>query len=451
MSKVIKLKKGLDIQLNGEAEKVVQPGGEITRCALKPTDFRALTPKLTVKVGDKVRAGDVLFIDKTHPEIKFTTPVSGIVEAINRGERRKLLEVVVQADAQIQYKDFGKSEVSKLNRDEVINRLLDSGMWALIRQRPYDIIANPQVTPKAIFVSAFDSAPLAPDYDFILKNQEKDLQTGFDCLKKLCNKNANLNLRANTPLTSVFTKLQNVDINYFEGPHPCGNAGIQIHHLNPINKGEHVWVVNIQDVAILGRLFNEGRVDARKTIVLSGSEVSKPQYYQTILGASIAELTKGKLKNTAEQRIISGNVLTGTKVEADGYLGYYDNQITVIPEGNHYEFLGWATPGFNKFSASKLFPSFLCPKKHYTLDTNYHGERRAFVVTGQYEKVFPMDIYPVYLLKAVLAQDIDRMEQLGIYEVVPEDMALCEFVCTSKTPVQKILSEGIELMMKETN
>ena len=451
MSKVIKLKKGLDIKLNGEAEKVVQPVGKITRCALKPTDFRALTPKLAVKAGDEVKAGDVLFFDKTHPEIKFTTPLSGTIEAINRGERRKLLEIVVKADAETQYRDFGKTEINKLNRDEVINRLLDSGAWPLIKERPYDIIANPMVTPKAIFVSAFDSAPLAPDYEVILNGEEKNLQTGFDCLKKLCNKNINLQLQADTPSSSIFNKLQQVDITYFAGPHPSGNAGIQIHHLNPINKGEHVWVVNIQDVAIIGRLFNEGHFDARKIIALTGSEVNKPLYYRSVLGASIADLTDGKLKNTTTQRIISGNVLTGTSVESNGYLGFYDNQITVIPEGNYYEFLGWASPGFNKFSASKLFPSFLCPKKHYTLDTNYHGERRAFVVTGQYEKVFPMDIYPVYLLKACLAQDIDRMEQLGIYEVAPEDMALCEFVCTSKTPVQFILSEGIELMMKETN
>lgn len=451
MSKVIKLKKGLDIKLNGEAEKVVQPAGKITSCALKPTDFRALTPRLAVKVGDEVKAGDVLFTDKMHPEIKFTAPVSGTIEAINRGERRKLLEVVIKADTEIQYRDFGKSEVSTLNREEIINRLLDSGVWPMIRQRPYDIIANPMTTPKAIFVSAFDSAPLAPDYDVVLNGQEKNLQTGFDCLKKLCNKNINLNLRTDTPSTSVFTKLKNVDIHYFSGPHPAGNAGIQIHHLNPLNKGEQVWVVNIQDVAIIGRLFNEGRFDARKIIVLCGSEVNKPQYYHSLLGAFIADITAGKLKNQTEQRIISGNVLTGTRVEANGYLGFYANQVTVIPEGKHYEFLGWATPGFGKFSASKLFPSFLCPRKRYTLDTNYHGERRAFVVSGQYEKVFPMDIYPVYLLKACLAQDIDRMEQLGIYEVVPEDMALCEFVCTSKTPVQKILSNGIELMMKETN
>ena len=448
MSKVIKLKKGLDIQLKGKAEQVVQRAEKVTRYALKPTDFRALTPKLAVKVGDVVKAGDVLFVDKATPEIKFTTPVSGVVEFINRGERRKLLEVVVKSDTEIQYKDFGKSEISKLNREAVISKMLDSGVWPLIKQRPYDIIANPSDTPKAIFVSAFDSAPLAPNYEFVLSNEEKNLQTGFDCLQKLCNKNVNLGCRENSTL---FSKLKNVEINYFNGPHPAGNVGIQIHHLNPINKGEIVWTLNIQDVAIIGRLFNEGHFDARKVIALTGSEVSKSQYYQTFMGASIQELLNGKLNNVVEQRIISGNVLTGTQVESNGYLGYYDNQVTVIPEGNHYEFLGWAAPGFNKFSASKLFPSFLCPKKQYSLDTNYHGERRAFVVSGQYEKVFPMDIYPVYLLKVCLAQDIDQMEQLGIYEVAPEDMALCEFVCTSKIPVQQILNEGIALMMKETN
>lgn len=451
MSKVIKLKKGLDIKLNGEAEKVVKPAGKITHCALKPTDFRALTPRLAVKAGDEVKAGDVLFTDKAHPEILFTAPVSGTVDAVNRGERRKLLEVVIKADDEIQYKDFGKADVNRLSRDEAINKLLTSGIWPVIRQRPYGILADPQITPKAVFVSGFDSAPLAPDYDLLLNGQEKDLQTGFDCLRLLCGKNVNLGLRTDTPSTSVFTKMKNVDIHYFQGPHPAGNVGIQIHHIRPINKGEHVWTVNAQDVAIIGRLFNTGHFDARKIIVLAGSEVEKPCYYHTLLGASIENITGNQLKNRMHQRIISGNVLTGEKVEPNGFLGFYDNMITVIPEGDHYEFLGWAVPGFKKFSASKLFPSFLCPKKHYTLDTNYNGERRAFVVTGQYEKVFPMDIYPVYLLKAILVNDIDRMEQLGIYEVLPEDMALCEFVCTSKTPVQKILNQGIELMMKETN
>ncbi len=451
MSKVIKLKKGLDIKLNGEADKVVQTLGAGSRYALKPTDFRALTPKLAVKVGDEVKAGDALFTDKMRPEVKFTSPVSGTVEEIKRGERRKLLEIIVKADGENRYRDFGKADVNRLSREEIVSRMQESGVWPMVKQRPYDIVANPESQPKAVFVSAFDSAPLAPDYDVALNGQEQALQAGIDCLKKLSGKDINLNLPAGAPQASVFTKLKNVEINYFSGPHPAGNVGIQINHLNPINKGEIVWTVNVQDVAIIGRLFTEGRFDAQKVIALAGSEVSRPMYYHCTLGASIAEITNGKLKGNVEERIISGNVLTGTRVEKDGFLGYYDNLVTVIPEGNHYEFLGWAAPGFNKFSASRLFPSFLCPKKHYTLDTNYHGERRAFVVTGQYEKVLPMDIYPVYLLKAILAQDIDQMEQLGIYEVAPEDFALCEFVCTSKIPVQKIVSEGIELMMRETN
>ncbi len=451
MSKVIKLKKGLDIKLNGEAEKVVTPARESNFFAVKPTDFRALTPKLAVKVGDVVKAGDVLFTDKAHPAVKFTAPVSGTIEALNRGERRKLLEVVVKADEKTEYKDFGKADVNTLSREEIIDRMLEAGVWPMVQQRPYGLIADQTVTPKAVFVSSFDSSPLAPDYEFTLKGEERNLQAGIDCLKILANAPVQLGVKAGSPASSLFTRLKNAEITYFQGPHPAGNVGIQINHLSPINKGEQVWTVNIQDVAIIGRLFTEGHFDPRKVIALCGSEVEKPTYYATRLGAKIKNITEGKLKNQVHQRIISGNVLTGEKVEPEGYLGFFANQITVIPEGDQYEFLGWATPGFNKFSASKLFPSIHCPNKHYTLDDNYHGERRAFVVSGQYEKVLPMDIFPVYLLKAILAGDIDKMEQLGIYEVLPEDMALCEFVCTSKTPVQKILNEGIELMMKETN
>lgn len=449
MSKVIKLKKGLDIKLNGASEKVVKPQEPCSFYAVKPTDFRGLTPKLVVKIGDDVKAGDALFYDKMHPQIQITSPVSGKVEAINRGERRKLLEVVIKANDQIVYRDFGTGDVNQMSRDEVISRLLESGVWPSIKQRPYDIIAIPSTTPKAIFVSGFDSAPLAIDYELVLTGQEKELQAGFDCLKVLCGRNVNVNLEASTANSSILAKMKNVDINFFEGKHPVGNVGIQIHHLNPINKGDLVWVVNIQDVATIGRLFNEGHYNAQKIIALSGSEVSRPMYYKTISGASIAALTAGKLKNQVHQRIISGDVLTGTQVSEQGYLSYYSNQVTVIPEGDHYEFMGWASPGFGKFSASRLFPSFLCSKKSYTLDANYHGEARAFVVSGQYESVLPMDIYPVFLLKAILAKDIDKMEQLGIYEIAPEDLALCEVVCTSKTPVQAIVSQGIELMMKE--
>ncbi len=450
MSKVITLKKGLDIHLNGVAEKRVVDAEKAVLYAVKPVDFR-LIPKLSVKPGDAVKAGDVLFTDKANPAIRFASPVSGTVESVNRGERRKMLEVVVKASPEIEYVDFGQVDVNTLGREEVVERMLESGVWPLLIQRPYGIIADPGVTPKAVFVSAFDSSPLAPDYDFVLKGEEKALQAGVDCLKKLCGKEVNLGVKADTAADSVFLKLENTAVTRFKGPHPAGNTGVQINRLNPINKGEFVWTINIQDLVILGRLFTEGRYDARKIVSLSGSEVSAPAYFHTVSGAQISSLTDGKLKNKVHQRIVSGNVLTGQKVTADNFLGFYANQVTVIPEGDYSEFLGWAMPGFGKFSASKLFPSFLCPKKRYSLNANYHGERRAFVVSGQYEKVFPMDILPVYLLKAALAGDIDKMEQLGIYEVLPEDMALCEFVCTSKTPVQQILGNGIDLMMKETN
>lgn len=449
MSKVVKLKKGLDIKLNGEAEKKITPAEACDLYGVMPTDFRALTPRLAVKAGDQVKAGDTLFFNKYMPEIKFSAPVSGTVESINRGERRKLLEVVVKADKEIQYKDFGAADVNKLPREAIVEKLLESGVWPVIRQRPYDIIAIPTDTPKAVFVSGFDSSPLAPDYEFTLADEAESLQAGIDCLKKLSGKNVNLNLREGTPASSVFLKLKNTEVNYFSGPHPAGNVGIQINHLNPINKGDIVWVVNAPEVAIIGRLFLSGKYDARKTIAVAGSEVKSPAYCQVITGARIGNITDGRLKNEVEQRIISGNVLTGNKTCENNYLGFYHNMVTVIPEGHEYEFLGWASLGCNKFSMSRTFLSFLTPNKKYTLNANYHGEERAFVASGQYEKVLPMDILPVYLLKAILAGDLDRMEQLGMYEIAPEDLALCEFVCTSKIPVQHIVEQGIELMMKE--
>ena len=339
MSKVVKLKKGLDIKLNGEAEKKITPAEACDLYGVMPTDFRALTPRLAVKAGDQVKAGDTLFFNKYMPEIKFSAPVSGTVESINRGERRKLLEVVVKADKEIQYKDFGAADVNKLPREAIVEKLLESGVWPVIRQRPYDIIAIPTDTPKAVFVSGFDSSPLAPDYEFTLADEAESLQAGIDCLKKLSGKNVNLNLREGTPASSVFLKLKNTEVNYFSGPHPAGNVGIQINHLNPINKGDIVWVVNAPEVAIIGRLFLSGKYDARKTIAVAGSEVKSPAYCQVITGARIGNITDGRLKNEVEQRIISGNVLTGNKTCENNYLGFYHNMVTVIPEGHEYEFL----------------------------------------------------------------------------------------------------------------
>ena len=449
MSKVIKLKKGLDIKLKGEAENLVK---NIERCdfyAVKPTDFRLLTPKLAVKAGDQVKAGDVLFIDKYRPEVKFTSPVSGTVETVNRGERRKLLEVVVKADAEIQYKDFGAADVNKLSRDEVIEKLLDSGVWPMIKQRPYDIVASPADEPRDIFVSAFYSAPLAPNFDFVVKGQEVDFQTGLDALAKLTDGKVYVGIRKGSSVS-----VKGVETVEVEGPHPAANVGVQINHIKPINKGEVVWTVNPADVIVIGRLFNKGIADFSRLVVITGSETTERGYVKAIAGCTIASLVDGKIMRGNEDiRIISGNVLTGTKVEKNDYLGAYDNQITVIPEGDEtHDFFGWATPGFGKFSVSHSFPAWLMGKnKEYVIDARIKGGKRAMIMSNEYDSVFPMDIMPEYLLKAIIAFDIDKMENLGIYEVAPEDFALCEFVDTSKLEIQKIVRQGLDVLYKEMN
>lgn len=446
MSEVVKLRKGLNIKLKGSAEKVLDKLPTPATVALKPTDFQGLTPKLSVKVDAEVKAGDALFYDKYNPEIVFTAPVGGKVVSINRGERRKILEVVIETSEKAGSVEFKKADPSTLSSEEVKEQILKSGLWSFIKKRPYGIIALPDEQPKAIYISTFDTAPLAPDFNFIVDGNMDTFQTGVNALAKLTEGKVILGVNAN----STFTGVKNVEINTFEGPHPAGNVGIQIANTQPLNKGEVVWTINVQDVLFIGRLFKTGKVDFTKMVALTGSEVSAPKYYQTILGAPVASLIEGKLIDADyKQRIISGNVLTGTKVKKQCYLGFYDSQISVIPEGDEYELFGWADPGFGKFSATKAFFGKLFPKKEYTLNANLHGGERAFVLSGQYEKLVPMDILPVYLLKAILVNDIDKMEQLGIYEVVEEDLALCEYACTSKIEVQKILREGINTMIKE--
>ena len=446
MSEVIRIKKGLDIQLKGKAEHIFDQAGLPELFAVKPTDFVGLTPKLVVKEGDQVKAGSVLFFNKYQPDIKFVSPVSGSVKIINRGERRKILEVVIQSDGKQDTTSFGKSDISKLSREEIIKRMLEGGVWPLIRQRPYDIIANPEDTPKAAYISAFDTSPLAPDNDFVVNGQEKYLQAGVDVMNKLAGE---VHIGVNGDSASkVFHGLKKVNIHTFTGPHPAGNVGIQLNKVMPINKGDLIWTTQPQDLIIIGKLFLDGIYDSSKIIVLAGSEVKKPAYYRTKIGACIDTIIKGNV-NGDNPRYISGNILTGTEIEKDGYLSYYHNQISVIPEGNYYEFLGWAKPGFGKYSVSHSFFTWMCKKKEYALDTNVHGGVRAIVVSGEYDKVLPMDILPEFLIKSILVEDIDKMEQLGIYEVVEEDVALCEFVCTSKLKLQAIVRDGINLMIKE--
>ncbi|MGM0497055.1 MAG: Na(+)-translocating NADH-quinone reductase subunit A [Bacteroidota bacterium] len=448
MSKVIKIKRGLNIPLLGEAEKVVKTAEPSRYYGVKPIDFQNMRTKLLAKEGERVKAGSPLFYNKLQSDVQQPSPVSGKVVEVKRGERRKILEVVIEADSQIEYEEFGAAEPKDLSRDEIVEKLLKSGLWSFIRQRPYSILANPQDDPKSIFISAFNTAPLAPDSDLVVKGQEDNFQRGIDALSKLTSGTIHLNVNGEFPASDVFTKTKGVQLNHFKGPHPAGNVGVQINKLDPVNKGDIVWYIYPQDIITIGRLFEKGIYDASKVIALTGSEVLKPIYYRVLRGMSIEPLVKDNVKE-GELRYISGNVLTGKKISSEGYLGFFDGQVTVIPEGNYYEFMGWAKPGFNKYSAGRTFLSALRPNKKYRLDTNLHGGERAYVVTGEYEKVFPMDIYPVQLIKAIIIEDIELMEKLGIYEVDEEDFALPEFVCTSKTPVQSIVRKGLNLMLEE--
>ena len=450
MSGSYKLRKGFDIRIKGAADLMIEGNAESARYGVKPVDFPGLIPKIDVKPGENVRAGDALFHDKIRPGILFTSPVSGKISSIERGERRKILEVVIEKNGD-RYVDFGIGDPATLSAEKIKEKLLKSGLWPAIRQRPYHVIANPSDTPKAIFISGFDSGPLAPDFNFIMENTKASyFQAGLDVLKKLTGGKLHLVLRRNARSPEVLTDAGGVEISYFSGPHPSGNVGIHIHHIDPVNKGEVVWIVNLQDIGIIGKLFEEGIYHPERIVALTGSEVIHPQYYRMISGASIASLVDHNVKD-GNLRYISGNVLTGLKIPADGFLGYYDSQITVIPEGNYFEFFGWAAPGFKKFSFYRTFASRFLPARTYRLDTNFHGGERAFVMTGQYEKVLPMDIFPMQLLKAILARDIDLMENLGIYEVAEEDFALCEYICPSKIEIQSILRDGLDLMIKEMN
>lgn len=451
MSQVIKLKKGLDILLEGEAKRELTRLPLVHAYALKPEDFPGVTPKLLVRVDDEVKVGTPLFFDKYRPQILFTSPVSGKVSAIVRGEKRKILEVVITPEAEQVYETFDVPAIEATDREQIKALMLKAGLWPMIIQRPFGIVANPQDTPKSIFVSGFDSAPLAPDMNFVLENEAENLETGFALLGKLTDGKVYLGLKNGT--SGVLNQVKNAEIRLFEGPHPAGNVGVQIHHIDPINKGDVVWTVDVQHVAMIGRFFRTGRVDMSKIVALTGSETAQPRYFSVITGLPLNSIVRQKeLRSQTEKvRIISGNVLTGRRVEPEGYLGFYSNQVTVIPEGDTYEFLGWGMPRLNKFSVSRSYFSWLSPKKHYRLDTNMNGGVRAYVVTGLYDKYLPMDIYPLYLLKAILAGDIDKMENLGIYEVIEEDFALCEFVDPSKTEMQAIIRQGIDLMIKELN
>ena len=460
MSDYIRLHKGLNIPLKGEAITKISKSIFSGIVAVKPTDFKSLNPKLLAKEGDTVKAGTPVMVDKKYSAINFCSPVSGTIKEIVRGDKRKLLEVRIEADGKNEYLEFPVPDIKNATREELTQMLLTGGIWPAIKQRPYGTIPNPDIAPKAVFISGFDTAPLAPDLAFTLKDSIDDIQKGADVFNRLTSGGVHISLNSDNFAGSPLHKINNVTYHTFDGPHPAGNVGIQIHHISPVNKGDVIWTIDIYSLAAVGRLAAKGIYDIRKTIAITGPRAINPSYVQIIPGASFGDIAeyadtegvncKGKKGDMPDIRYISGNILTGDNVGRNGFLGFFHNQITLISEGNYYEMFGWVKPfRLKKFSVSRTYFSWLLPKKKYNADTNLNGGKRPFVMTGLYENVLPMDIHPMFLFKACLAGEIENMEALGIYEVIEEDVALCEFVCPSKTDIQEIISDGINLMIKE--
>ncbi len=448
MSKDISIKKGLNINLVGAAEQTTSKAVLSNVYAINLNDFYGITPKMLVKQGAEVKAGEPLFYNKNREGLMFVSPVSGELIEINRGARRRILSLRILADKEQVSAVHAILDVEKASKEEVKKYLLKSGCWPFIKQRPYDIIANPDANPKSIFISGYTTAPLAADSDYVLKGKENELQAAVTALGKLTPGKVHVSVGKSS--ASTLSVLQGVELHKVSGPHPAGLVGTQINKIDPINKGETVWTVSAQDLVIIGELLLTGKFNAERIVALAGSSIKSPKYYRTKIGTELATILYGSGVTNDNFRVINGDVLTGSKSEPDGYLGYYNNTVTAIPEGDDYEFFGWNKPIFNKISATRALTfSWMQPNKKYDLTTNTNGEHRAFVLTGMYEKVFPLDIYPMQLLKACMVQDLDEMEQLGLYEVAPEDFSLTEFVCVSKQPHQKIIREGLDLLQKE--
>ena len=448
MSKDIRIKKGLNINLVGAAEQTTSKAVLSNVYAIQLSDFHGITPKMIVKQGAEVKAGEPLFYNKNMEDMLFVSPASGELVEIERGERRRILTLKILADKTQEAFAGAALDVEKASKEELKTALLKSGCWPFIKQRPYDVIANPDATPKSIFISGYSSAPLQADLDYVLQGKEKQLQAAITALCKLTPGKVHVTIggSSNSPLAS----LTGIELHKVSGPHPAGLVGTHISKLDPINKGETVWTVSPQDLVIIGEYLLTGKFNAERLVALSGSSVKAPKYYSTKIGAEISTFLYASGVNEENFRVINGDVLTGVKSKPAGFLGFYNNTVTVIPEGDDYELFGWNKPVFNKISATRALTfSWMQPNKKYELDTNTNGEHRAFVVTGQYEEVFPMDIFPMQLLKACMIKDLDEMEQLGLYEVAPEDFSLTEFICISKQPHQKIIREGLDLLQKE--
>lgn len=448
--KVIQLKQGHDITIKGKAPLNVADTYHPASYGLKPSDFMGLSPipKVMVEEGQTVKAGDPIFFDKKRPEIIYTAPISGEFVELRRGEQRRIEELVFVADKEVQFKDFGTVDPNTLSREDIIDRMLNSGVWPFVRQRPFNIVADPKDTPKMIYISCFNTAPLATDLDFAVQGQEAAFQAGVDALGKLTDGGVHLGMNAKKKHSAVFIDAQGVTHHWFSGPHPAGNVGVQIHHVNPVNKGEVVWTLQAQDVVILGRLFTEGHYNTSRVVSINGPEVKNPTYVRAYIGAAVEKLLENNL-DSDHVRVISGDVLTGTKISNNGFLGFYDDSLSVILEGDEYEMFGWLLPSYPRPTVSPTFLSYFFAGEELRVNTNTHGEERPFVVTGLYEELLPMDIYLMQLLKAIMVEDFEQMEGLGIYEIDESDIAICEFACPSKTPMQQILRKGLDMVRAE--
>ena len=451
MSDTIVLKKGLNIPIKGEADLRVSKTISPDIVAINPADFKGLLPRLLVKEGDKVLAGSPVFSDKRNPSILIASPVSGTVKEVVRGEKRKLLAVLIQADDDQQYLDFGVQNPDLMSAEQIKEALLKSGLWPWLIQRPYGIIANPDVTPKAIFVSGFNTAPLAPNPEFALGGDVVYIQKAVNALAKLTGGGVHLSLCDKNYSSTPFHRIENAVLHKFEGKHPAGNVGVQISNICPIRKDATIWTISLLGLAAIGKLLSTGRYNVRRKVAVTGPMAIEPAYVEALPGTPMKAFAGFYGSLADEIRFISGDVLTGENVGENGYLGFHSDQVTLVREGTERELFGWIRPfRFNQFSTDRCYFSWLTPKRKYDMDTNLHGGQRAFLVNdAYYAKVLPMDIYPLYLVKACLAGDIDKMEKFGIYEVLPEDLALCEYVDPSKNNIQEIIAKGIDLMLKE--
>lgn len=448
MATVHRVRKGFDLKLVGSPSEELAHSTMPQRVTLYPDDFKGFFPKLSVKEGDRVLAGDPIFYSKKDATLVVPSPVSGTVSKVARGEKRVLQFVEIEADAAISYKNFGTADPSTLDRAGILEKLIQSGVWSLFQMRPYGIMALPSDQAKAVFVNAMDTAPHAPLVNVQLKGREQAFAAGMEAVKKLSDRTV-LSVRDGVSLPA-FDALQGVEIHTFSGPHPSGNTSVHIQNISPLNKGEVIWTLTAQDVCSIGSLFLTGECRLDRVISVSGEGVNAPKHVNVLPGATVSSILANDFKGDSF-RIISGNVLSGKHIGLNDGLHFYHHQVATLPEGDQPDFLGWLLPGFNKFSLSRTFFSWLTPNKTFALNTNMHGEQRNFVMTGQYDRVFPFDIYPVQLLKAMWASDIDKMEQLGVYEIVEEDFALCEVICTSKQSLQELVREALDTVYTEMN